>query len=331
MALSTGVGSTLSVLGFTAEQEELYRLLLRNPHATVARLAELLGRDVPDLDEGLRGLIASGLAEVSGDHAVATAPDRAMGRLIADESHRLRSVHEQLESLESLLPSLMADHLWSQTPKGEPVTVDVVENEDVLALLRSLSVNSVGDLMWLRPDQWREPVAREIDDWVVDLLRSGRRSRAIYPARVLEEAPEVVRSRAQAGEHVRILASVPSRVAIMGSSAALLSERWGVSTGRRLVVRQNAMIGALTALFDSLWERAMSVPGLDGRPEDASGASGRHLLLDQLAGGAKDEQIARALGLSLRTVRRRVAETLEELGVGSRFQAGVEAVRRGWI
>jgi DNA-binding NarL/FixJ family response regulator len=54
-------------------------------------------------------------------------------------------------------------------------------------------------------------------------------------------------------------------------------------------------------------------------------------LLRQLAAGAKDEQIARTLGLSLRTVRRRVAGLLIELGVDTRFQAGVEAVRRGWL
>ena len=74
----------------------------------------------------------------------------------------------------------------------------------------------------------------------------------------------------------------------------------------------------------------MAVPGLDGAAV-RRGASDRRLLLGQLAGGAKDEQIARALGLSVRTVRRRVAELLDELGADSRFQAGVEAVRRGWI
>ena len=57
----------------------------------------------------------------------------------------------------------------------------------------------------------------------------------------------------------------------------------------------------------------------------------RRFLLQQLAAGAKDEQIARSLGVSLRTVRRRVSEPVDELGVENRFQAGVEAVRRGWI
>jgi DNA-binding NarL/FixJ family response regulator len=71
------------------------------------------------------------------------------------------------------------------------------------------------------------------------------------------------------------------------------------------------------------------VPGLDGGIDDPTGE--RRLLLVQLARGAKDEQIARALGLSLRTVRRRVADILADLGADSRFQAGVEAVSRGWI
>ena len=57
----------------------------------------------------------------------------------------------------------------------------------------------------------------------------------------------------------------------------------------------------------------------------------RTQLLELLAGGAKDEQIARTMGVSLRTVRRRIASLLAELGVDSRFQAGMEAVRRGWL
>jgi hypothetical protein len=161
-------------------------------------------------------------------------------------------------------------------------------------------------------------------------MRAGRRSRAIYPARVLEEAPEVVRRRAEAGEHVRILAEVPCRLAIMGTAAAMVTEEFGVPTGRRLLVRQPGLVQALTLLFEGLWEKAMAVPGLDGQPA-ADGAGDLGLLLTQLAAGAKDEQIARALGLSVRTVRRRVADLMDDLGAASRFQAGVEAVRRGWI
>ncbi|KOG32387.1 hypothetical protein ADK34_09305 [Streptomyces viridochromogenes] len=48
-----------------------------------------------------------------------------------------------------------------------------------------------------------------------------------------------------------------------------------------------------------------------------------------LAQGAKDEVIARRLGMSLRTCRRHIAELLEELGAESRFQGGALAERAG--
>ncbi len=48
-----------------------------------------------------------------------------------------------------------------------------------------------------------------------------------------------------------------------------------------------------------------------------------------LAEGAKDEVIARRLGVSLRTCRRHIAEILETLQADSRFQAGVLAERAG--
>jgi ATP/maltotriose-dependent transcriptional regulator MalT len=124
------------------------------------------------------------------------------------------------------------------------------------------------------------------------------------------------------------MADVPSRMAIIGARVALLPERWG-GRERCLIIRQEALIGALTALFDTWWEDALAVPGLEAG--DSAGTRPRDLLLGQLARGARDDQIARALGLSLRTVRRRIATLFDELGVDSRFQAGVEAVRRGLL
>ena len=138
------------------------------------------------------------------------------------------------------------------------------------------------------------------------LVEGGRTSRAIYPARALELAPEVVRGRAEAGEHVRILAPSPAGSRSSGTTAALIPDRWGERTSRRLVVREHSVIGAFTALFELMWERAVPVPGLDDDADGPAAPDHRRLLLHQLAGGAKDEQIARALGLSLRTVRRRV-------------------------
>ena len=321
--------STLRVLGFTVQQEALYRLLLRHHRISLDALADLAGLPAEELREQFAGLSDSGVVELHGETVLARPPHEALARLIGEETRRLQSRGDQLATVRNLLPAFTAEHLASSTPKGVEVTMEVVEGADVIRLVRSLSAASTGDLLWLRPDPWNLAVGPALNEWVKEVLASGRRSRAIYAARVFEAAPEIIRGRADAGEHVRILAEVPCRLAVMGS-AAILDENIDAPNDRRLVVRQHSMVRALTVLFESLWEKAMAVPGLDGQRHD-EGAGDRRLLLGQLAVGAKDEQIARALGMSVRTVRRRVADLLDDLGAQSRFQAGVEAVRRGWL
>jgi hypothetical protein len=323
--------SPMTVVGFSAEEEELYRVVLRHSPVAYDVLAGLTELPRSRVYEGVARFAAAGLVEVAGDTVTASAPDRALGRLIADEGQRLRSVQDQLDALQRMLPGLTAEHMVARQPQGRPVGIEAVPYDQVVDVVRALSARSRGDLLWIRPDQWRVPEGRPVDDWVRDLVRSGRRSRVIYPARVLEEAPDVVRRRAEVGEHVRVLAEVPGRLGVMGGTAALLPHRFDVPDGQLLVIRQPSLVEALTLMFEGLWERALAVPGLDTADDEAERASDRRLLLDQLARGAKDEQIARSLGLSLRTVRRRVAGVLDELEATSRFQAGVEAVRRGWL
>jgi DNA-binding CsgD family transcriptional regulator len=322
--------ATLGVLGFSAAQEELYRLLLRNSGTSVPDLAALAGLTCDDLREQVALLAGAGVVDVLDDVVTARPPAEAIARLVSEEARRVQLRTDQLEAVRGLLPALSAEHVSAAAPSHEGVVAERVHGGDVLQLLRSIAASSAGDLLWLRPDQWKLSTAHGVDDWVREMVASGRRSRAIYPARVLEESPETIRRRAEAGEHVRILAEVPCRLAITGTAAALMSEDFGLPTERRLVIRQPALVEALTLMFEGLWEKAMSVPGLDAQP-DAEGVSDQRLLLLQLAGGAKDEQIARTLGMSVRTVRRRVADLMDELGADSRFQAGVEAVRRGWI
>ena len=319
------------MLGFDAEDEEFYRVILRHSGLSLADLSRTVGLRPPVLRENLSRFVAVGLVNVEDDTVLAESPEHALGRLITDEGLRLQNATEQLEALRNLLPSLSADHATNQVPSGEDITVEAVDLAEIVPLLQGLSALSVGELCWLRPDQWRFPVGHEIDRFVTQLIASGRASRVIYPARVLEEAPDVVRMRADAGEDVRLLASVPTRLAIFGDGAAVIPEEWGAQSGRVLVIRQPVLVIALKSLFDTMWERALAVPGLGGHGHGVEAGGDRRLLLDQLTGGAKDEQIARAMAISLRTVRRRVADILDELGAESRFQAGAEAVRRGWI
>ncbi|KOX15339.1 hypothetical protein ADK67_41565 [Saccharothrix sp. NRRL B-16348] len=54
-------------------------------------------------------------------------------------------------------------------------------------------------------------------------------------------------------------------------------------------------------------------------------------LLRLMRTGAIDETIARELGVSLRTVHRRITRLQTLLGARSRFQLGVIACEQGWV
>jgi DNA-binding CsgD family transcriptional regulator len=100
-------------------------------------------------------------------------------------------------------------------------------------------------------------------------------------------------------------------------------ERWDDPASDYVVIREPMLITVFATLFDLAWETAYPI-----RPMGAAGAADGPLL-DLLSRGLKDEAIARHLGWSLRTVRRRVAGLMDDVGARTRFQLGAEAVRAG--
>ena len=88
------------------------------------------------------------------------------------------------------------------------------------------------------------------------------------------------------------------------------------------------MVRALSALADLFWDLGSPLPRTGG----ARSADTRdQTILALLAAGAPDATIARQTGVSQRTVERRVRALMDRLGAGTRFQAGVQAARRGLI
>ena len=320
----------LALAGLAPGDEQRYRIVLRHAGITRQQLGDLTVSSQAEIDEVVERLRDAGLVTLSGDTVTAVPPAEVLSPLAQARAAHLLREFDQVDALRDLIPALVVEQLSSRSGRHTDVDVEVLGPRDVYAVIRELIDTSTGDMYWFRPDQWRLERTAEADAILPGLLAAGRRSRALYPAAVLEEAPEVIRGRAAKGELIRVAASVPARMVIFGEVAALVPDRWGENTGRRLIVREHFLVAALTAMFQSAWDRAIAVPGLEaGGGEDELGE--RRLLLHQLTRGAKDEQIARALGISLRTVRRRVAAIMEDLGATSRFQAGVEAVRRGWV
>jgi hypothetical protein len=239
----------------------------------------------------------------------------------------MQDCSQQLQTMSRLLPELRGNGPAAPSEEALPVDGEVMTGGDTADLLASWIGETTGELLFLRPDQWRLPSESQMAVAVAAAIQDGRSARAIYPARALRDAPAVLVGRASIGERIRVVPEVPTRLAVIGGRV-LLPDPPGLADERLLVLRQPGLVELAASYFEALWERAIAVPSLE-RGEPTPDLNG--LLLRQLAQGAKDEQIARTLGVSLRTVRRRIAAIMSELGVDSRFQAGVEAVRRGWL
>jgi hypothetical protein len=323
------VTAIAAALGLTAAQERLYRQVLAASGTPLARLAEGLLRTPDQLLDELDPLLEAGVVTLEADDRMVVAPPpEAMALVLGQHARAMLACSQQLQQMSRLLPDLPG-HAPAAPATGDSLPLDgeVVVGGDVPALLAGWIGETTGELLFMRPDQWRMPSESQMAIAVATAIQQGRSARAIYPARALREAPAVLVGRAAIGERIRVVPEVPTRLAVIGGRV-LLPDRPGLAHERRLAVRQPGLVELVVGYFEALWDRAVVVPALE---QGEATPDLNELLLRQLAEGAKDEQIARTLGVSLRTVRRRIAAIMAELGVDSRFQAGVEAGRRGWL
>lgn len=322
--------SVISALGFGKAADRAYHQVLPQSGRELVSVAQSVLRTPEELMRDLAPLVEKGIVTCEDSRIFALTPGEAVARLVTLSAESAAFAHARLDAVARALPYLTATTVRPADGEVEdvhPVDGEISSGGNPVHLLASLIGESKGDLLWLRPDQFRKPREDAMAQIVGEQIAQGRRSRAIYPVRALTEAPETLALRASVGEEIRLLPQLPTRMIVIGTTHVVLPEPLGFVDEPRSLVRQRGWVEAMTLWFESMWDKASPLSTTSGR-----GAGDlRTFLLQQLASGAQDEQIARRLGVSLRTVRRRVADLMSDLGADSRFQAGVEAAKRGWI
>ncbi|GAA5164868.1 helix-turn-helix transcriptional regulator [Ornithinimicrobium tianjinense] len=170
-------------------------------------------------------------------------------------------------------------------------------------------------------------------------VRSGVDVRIVVDTALLDtpHAMSFVERAQAAGHPVRVAAGLPFSLLLCDARAAILdlSRHDPVGDGS-LEARRTGPLKGVEALLQEIW--VLSTPlavvvdtgtgtVLDGVPLDDRDRR----VLALLATGASDQLIARQSGISVRTVERRVRYLMDHLGAATRFQAGVQAARRGWL
>ncbi|OXM74221.1 MULTISPECIES: helix-turn-helix transcriptional regulator [Amycolatopsis] len=160
---------------------------------------------------------------------------------------------------------------------------------------------------------------------------TGRSVRKLYrPASLLQPGGVAhLRERERMGARIRITLDEINETIVLDRKVAILAG--DASGGERgySVVTSPEVIGSVTGLFNAAWRAGTELAIYDTEFREVRALAPR--ILDELASGSKDETAARALGLSVRTYRRRVAELMAALGATSRFQAGARARELGLI
>ena len=171
----------------------------------------------------------------------------------------------------------------------------------------------------------------------LEVLARGVTWRAIYAPEALDQPDRLAQLHTwqAAGEQARIYANVPLKLALVDRREALLpltADSQGAEN-TAILVHPSSLLATLGLLFDMLWEQSLPLTSAGTQANRSAGGlqDVDRALLQLLTAGVKDQAIARRLDISLRTVRRRLANLMSEAGVASRFQLGILAAQRGWV
>lgn len=329
-------GPTLTALGLSPGAERGYRILLDLPRSSAAELADITHMSPRRVHAFLAELEQSGLLTVVPSRPprfLPVRPDWALQPLVADRRRELDEIVNWGTELARLL----------DTSTGSAHPADLIEvihgPEAILQRTSQLQRAARDEVLIIDRPPYLAPESTAFNSDEIELLAAGVRFRSIYhvPALAIPGHAEQLRLYLEAGEEARAL-DVSLKMLICDGQRAVVPLSMTERVYRAAVcVHRSPLLDSLITCFEAFWAKATQIDlGLAGTAgpagDDAAAPSTEdRRLISLLAAGLKDEIIARHLGVSLRTVGRRIDHLMDVLDARSRFQAAVEAGRRGWV
>ena len=320
----------LEAVGITGTAARVYAELVQSDQLGAEQVAERCGVSVRQAAAELRNVASLGLAfRVSGRPVRyrAIAPDMAISALIALREEGLRDARATMHQLTAVFQE-------ASRVRHPDTHVEVVHGAPNIARLSVRVHEQTRHQLrgFDRPPYSQEPGTNyRLED---SRLAVGVAYRVIYDSAALaipgRMTDDILPSSA-AGEQARTRPELPIKMLISDDQFALVPAAVTArSIDTTFVIHRSPVLDALIALFEAEWVRAAPIPGMSpekgGVPDPETAA-----LLAMLAAGMTDASIARSLSWSMRTTQRRMRQLMTDLGVTSRFQAGVAARERGWL
>lgn len=324
----------LEALGLSETAESLYRALLTQGPTIESRLADLVEGEADAVRAALDELRGAELVHcISGDPDcwLAGSPEVALTSLVVQQQEALLERQRDLERAQSTVSELIRLSR-SRAPGGGGEVVEITgDAESTRRRCRHFERTTERSVMALEK---LSPVeGGEAEPAMLAMLDRGIEVQSVYerPVLLVPGRFDMLRKLAGVGEQARTLPALPMQLVIYDRAHAMVRLDDDEVASSALFVHHSGLLTGLVTLFELLWERAVPIPPEPDVPVEERSPETDDVLLSLLAAGFKDESIARHLHISPSTVTRRMARLMELTGTSTRFQLGMQAVRRGWI
>jgi DNA-binding CsgD family transcriptional regulator len=318
----------LTLLGLSGGPATVYLRLLTDGPADVAALAGSTGQTPAEIRDGLDILREAGLVSFAGEAepAVPMRPGPALDLLIRRKEAELRQAR---------VAAISAYEGFVRSAGGEPANnlIEVIPGNTVSERITQLERSAHEEILGFdSPPYYADADANQVE---LDNLGRGVRYRVVYATAALgrgDYLADNVIPGVLAGEEARTLPEVPVKLMIFDDDCAVVSQslpQAGCDVSA-LLIRPCALLSALIGLFEMCWQAALPFDVRD-RPASRYLQPNERRLLGLLAAGMGDDQAARALGVSRRTLFRYLEGMMARTGAANRFQLALHAVRNGWI
>ncbi|MFE4590175.1 helix-turn-helix transcriptional regulator [Streptomyces laurentii] len=214
-----------------------------------------------------------------------------------------------------------------QRPPGRPVR----GTRRVSAALAGLAASVRQELL-----TFDDPVAsmtREIPEPFLELAGACMRAAVERAAEVRRIVPRHavphVAGAARVPGRARVIDAIPFKMIVVDRAIAAVPLDLEILYNGLLLIRDPVVVQALVRAHHTSWDTGRELAGL--APPSRDLPAQLRPVLEALLAGLTDETAAARLGMSPRTYSRRVGELMAALGTTSRFRAGAEAARRGWV
>lgn len=325
----------LASLGLTAEQESDYRSLVAEGAGTAVTLASRWQCTDAEAEARLRRLHAVGLVETVGPAAETVRwfpapPDVGLRGLLNARQFELARAEMSVSRLGEIFRRDL-----NHADVGDLVEV-ILGAESVGARFLQLQRSARTEVCAF-VDARPVAVESENNPAEAEALDRGVSFRVLLEKAALEEDQVVEEARRSVGANTRLrtVERVPTKLLIADRAVAMVPLAVRSYDAAAVIIKAPSLVQALVTLFDSVWEHGIPMT-LDPANELVAGtASGPDELdvavLSLVLAGLTDDAVGKRLGISGRTVQRRLKTLMDQTNSTSRMQLGWEASERGWV